>query len=347
MSEKYFIASNSADGFCSYYASAFESSKFSSIYVIKGGPGTGKSFFMKEVARRAEERGMSVRYIYCSSDPDSLDAIIIPEMALAILDGTHPHIYEPRLVGTVESILDFGAFLNTDMLKKSRKTIEIITSQKQRGFERLYRYLAAYRELCENVYSLVKPCVKIEKIRNYVKRFTQNMESGTGREENLLVRAIGMKGFSSLDTYFQNATVYYAINDYFDTAHIMMDEIHKAFGKMDVDMRISNNPIIKNNIDALCATANGLTFEISNTDTDSARVINMKRFLDLDHIASIRHEYRTLLHAREEIMALALAELENIKKYHFILEEIYGSAMDFEAKEEHLNNFCNKIFENN
>ena len=80
MKERYFIASNSSEGFCSYYEGAFDVRKFNKIYVIKGGSGTGKATFMKKVAELAEEKGFGVRYIYCSSDAQSLDGIIIKEL---------------------------------------------------------------------------------------------------------------------------------------------------------------------------------------------------------------------------------------------------------------------------
>ena len=48
-----FAASNSCRGFCNYYGDLFVDSRFDRLYIIKGGPGTGKSHFMKVVARRA------------------------------------------------------------------------------------------------------------------------------------------------------------------------------------------------------------------------------------------------------------------------------------------------------
>ena len=118
---KYFVASNSSDGFCSYYGNAFDIKKFSKIYAIKGGSGTGKAYFMKRIAQDACEKGYSVRYIYCSSDPSSLDGIIIDELKIAVLDGTAPHIYEPSVVGAVDNIVNLGSFLDENMLSKSRR----------------------------------------------------------------------------------------------------------------------------------------------------------------------------------------------------------------------------------
>lgn len=342
--EKYFAASNSSDGFCSYYDGIFDPEKLYRIYVIKGGSGTGKAFFMKEVARFAELSGFSVKYIYCSSDAESLDGIVINEKKIAVLDGTAPHVYEPKYVGAVESFVNLSDFLDEKILFLSRRVIENISNEKKNGFERAYRDLKAYNELQNNISNIVFPCIKLEKMKKYAKRFSEGLQKEEGGEEHLLTRAIGMRGLSSFDTYFENSKIYYEINDYFDTAHFMMNEIYLSMKEKRVDIRVSNNPIIKERIDGLCAVNSGLTFEIDNKMDVRARLINMRRFVDGNAISKIRQRYRALVRARDNVLDLALEEFENIRKYHFILEEIYGSAMNFEAKEQFTREFCNKIF---
>ena len=61
------------------------------MYLIKSGPGCGKSSLMRRVAQAMEEKGASVEYIACSGDPDSLDAVVFPALNTAIVDGTAPH----------------------------------------------------------------------------------------------------------------------------------------------------------------------------------------------------------------------------------------------------------------
>lgn len=342
--EKYFAASNSSEGFCSYYDEVFNPEKLYKIYVIKGGSGTGKAFFMKEIAKCAELNGFGVKYIYCSSDANSLDGIIINEQKIAVLDGTSPHVYEPKYIGAVESFVNLAEFLDEKMLLSSRGVIENITAEKQKGFARVYRELSAYRKISENIADLVMPCIKLEKMRKYATRFADGLERENGNEEHLLTRAIGMRGLSSFDTYFENARIYYEINDYFETAHFMMREIYSSMKEKKIDLCISSNPIIKERIDIICAKESGLTFEITNRMDESVRSINMRRFVDGSAISKIRQQYRSLARVRDNILNLALEEFENIKKYHFILEEIYGSAMNFEAKEQFTHEFCNKIF---
>ncbi|MBQ3014173.1 MAG: ATPase, partial [Clostridia bacterium] len=63
----YFAASNSTKGFISYYEEIFRASRIGRIYAVKGGPGTGKSCFLRDVSESAAGHGWECEYIYCSS----------------------------------------------------------------------------------------------------------------------------------------------------------------------------------------------------------------------------------------------------------------------------------------
>ena len=84
----FYLGANSPTGFYSLYSELLPPETASVIYILKGGPGCGKSTLMRQVM---EEKGASVEYIACSGDPDSLDAVVFPALNTAIVDGTAPH----------------------------------------------------------------------------------------------------------------------------------------------------------------------------------------------------------------------------------------------------------------
>ena len=88
---QYFLGANSPTGFYSLYDQLLPPEQASAIYILKGGPGCGKSTMMRRVAALAQEAGEPVEYILCSGDPDSLDAILLPGKKAALVDGTAPH----------------------------------------------------------------------------------------------------------------------------------------------------------------------------------------------------------------------------------------------------------------
>ncbi len=87
---QYFLGANSPTGFYSLYDHLLPPERARAIYILKGGPGCGKSTLMGKVGAWAQEAGMEPEYILCSGDPDSLDAVVLPERGAAIVDGTAP-----------------------------------------------------------------------------------------------------------------------------------------------------------------------------------------------------------------------------------------------------------------
>ena len=92
----YFPGNNTPQGFFSYYSYILGQREASRIICLKGGPGTGKSTFLKNIGRQLEKAEVGVDYLHCSADENSLDGILVPEKGIAILDGTSPHVIDPK-----------------------------------------------------------------------------------------------------------------------------------------------------------------------------------------------------------------------------------------------------------
>ncbi|MDE6260183.1 MAG: hypothetical protein K2M42_04875 [Oscillospiraceae bacterium] len=87
---QYFLGGNTPAGFYSLYHQLSDPARMRALYIIKGGPGSGKSTLMRRVERHAQAAGLETQQVLCSGDPDSLDAVIIPELGAALVDGTAP-----------------------------------------------------------------------------------------------------------------------------------------------------------------------------------------------------------------------------------------------------------------
>ena len=72
----FFAAANGYDGFISYFDKIFDPTLFTRIYILKGGPRTGKSTLLRRILSAISARGAICESILCSSDKDSLDGII-------------------------------------------------------------------------------------------------------------------------------------------------------------------------------------------------------------------------------------------------------------------------------
>ena len=80
---QYFLGANSPTGFYSLYDQLLPPEQASAIYILKGGPGCGKSTLMRRVAALAQEAGEPVEYI------------VLPGKKAALVDGTAPHDTAP------------------------------------------------------------------------------------------------------------------------------------------------------------------------------------------------------------------------------------------------------------
>jgi len=60
-------------------------------YLVKGGPGTGKSTLTKKIAATASSYGYETLYLHCSLDPECVDSLVIPELKIAVINNTFPH----------------------------------------------------------------------------------------------------------------------------------------------------------------------------------------------------------------------------------------------------------------
>ena len=341
-----FAGANSGQGFVSFYDTILSDGCIERIYILKGGPGTGKSRFMREAAERAASLGMSVERYNCSSDPDSLDAVVLGGR-YAILDGTPPHSVDPETVGAREEIINLGAFWDAHKLGESVDKIKELSRGKGESYKKAYRYLSAYKNVRDINSSLVFPAFKEEKAERAVERQFSEIKRGGGYQLSVgMIYSVGIKGKVRYDTYEHFADKVYTIYDFFDTAHLYLRLLVKKAQKTDTPVRISYDPVDLERVNAVFFPNDKKAFVISSGDNDLLGdvKINMKRFVDVAEARNIRNEYRLNSRLAEAFMDSALESLATAGKYHFELENIYVSCMDFGAKEVFSKNFLDNLF---
>lgn len=152
MESVFYLGACSGEGFVSHYDSLLTDVR--NLYIIKGGSGCGKSTFMRAIAKAAVTCGYDVSYILCSSDPDSLDAVIVPALSLAYVDGTSPHVLEPKLCGGSMNYINFGEFYDSEAMRPNEEEIFLVQKENAAQYPHVTACLAAADELLE--------CVRLE-----------------------------------------------------------------------------------------------------------------------------------------------------------------------------------------
>lgn len=351
--DAYFAASNSAAGFISYYEEVFRAARIGHIWAIKGGPGTGKSRFLHDVSDYAANNGWSCEYIYCSSDPDSLDAVILTKEGregMALLDATAPHLFEPVCPGAWEDIINLGQFWNSEILARRRLEIEQLNREKGDAYRRAYRYLSGFGDMRANRDSLAAPYINRKKIGIFAQKLVRDLPDGeTYSAQPALIHSVGMRGEVGLDTYFYEAEEIYIIDDCYGAAQYLMLELGKLAGEKRLSVRVSHDPVEAEKIDGLFLCESGIAFVVCPEEECDYphHCITMRRFVDTASMKHVRRELRVVDRISRALRGEALEALEKVRQVHFRLEDIYSASMDFAAKEDFTRSFCQRIFEEN
>ena len=165
----YFAASNSFDGFYNDFNRIFNEERVELRIIIEGGPGTGKSSLMRKVKAHYEGK-MNQESVYCSSDPTSLDGLIIfGKRAVALLDGTAPHRYNVKIPGCTDIVVNLLEALDIKRLYKYKEKIVELNESKSNAYMEAYSYLSkagvifkAVRQSADKLFSADKEITEMK-----------------------------------------------------------------------------------------------------------------------------------------------------------------------------------------
>lgn len=347
MPRQCFAASNSAEGFRNYYGDIFTDTRVDRLYIIKGGPGTGKSHFMRVVARRARERGYGVTEYYCSSDPGSLDGILLVREGsptLGLLDGTAPHVREPAVPGARDETVNLGQFWNSRALAGQKETITALGKAKSAAYANAYTCLRAAGAMDALGDALVGGCVRTDSLNALAARLLRNQPTGEKYEAiPALRRALSMGGKHTLHSYEAAARTLILPDSHYGLGYRLTEAMLALSASRGQRVYVSYDPLCPAKIDGLLYPDTGLCVLVGEGEPVEAvptRTLSLRRYTDPDALRAIRGELRHTLSLRETLTDTALRHLRAAAEAHFELEKIYSAAMDFAAKEAFTETFC-------
>ncbi|WNB91731.1 PRK06851 family protein [Bacillus sp. NEB1478] len=132
----YYAGGNTARGFHNLFESNL--SGLERLFILKGGPGTGKSTLMKAIGKKWNDIGYDVEYIHCASDNGSIDGVILRGLKVGIVDGTSPHVIEPKAPGALEEYVNLGAAWDSVLLAEKKDEILQLSESISDDFARAY-----------------------------------------------------------------------------------------------------------------------------------------------------------------------------------------------------------------
>lgn len=325
----FFAGANTASGFVGDYDRIADEKKLERVYIIKGGPGTGKSTLMRRIAEKAESSGISaVRYL-CGSDPESLDCVVLGGR-IALLDGTAPHIREMNYPGASSEIIDVAGFLDADILEKEKEAIVHHAERKSGYYASAYEYLKAAERIEKDKRKLSESVFLGEKADAYITRLMKKLgkpKNAGGSVKYVRTHGLTMKGAYCTESF--GAAYCYTAADHYGCAPLFMELLQKKLADAGYSLTVSKLPVPECTAEVFIEDC-GVLIRAEGTGKEE-KCMNLARFVADDRCAAIRGEYRLASKLQFSCIDTALERLKKAAEEHFALEQIYINAMDFKS----------------
>ena len=344
MKEKNFFAgNNTAQGFYSYFDNIIKVDEARHIYILKGGPGVGKSTFMKKFASKMLGKGHSVEYVHCSSDNDSLDGIVVPELKIALIDGTAPHTVDPSVPGAVDEIINLGVYLDRHQLEKHKMQISQLVQKKSRLYKSAYRYLEAAGIISEEINSIYDQYINVNEFNNMLdqavkKLFPEKMYSiKKGNIRKLFAESYTSDGYVSHTTSLCNGKKTWAVvGEDTNYTSLFLENIAEEAMKRGYNIECFFRPLHPDKLQHLYIPDKSLMIISAENHMSLSydEVFDMHLIMDTESIKSRISEIENNLHLFDLLIKSALEKLSATKKAHELLEVFYVNSMDFNSVDE-------------
>ena len=329
MNTQWFLGANTADGFISRFQTLQEDPRIKKLIILKGGPGCGKSTFMKKLRKTAVSLGADTESYPCSSDPSSLDGLLILPMGLAIVDGTAPHVLEPRLCGCDAVYLNLGCFYDTQKIPDERQALEALRIKNQALYPAAYAHLRAAREL--------KLCAKAsvkEMDQKGLYALTRGLmqelllsSSGHSRVQEVFLHTFTPAGeINLLDTVHSVCSTIVAIEDPLGAGSMLFERLKNHYLHAGYDCITLLSPLFPGTIEGLLVPEVNTAFITCEKGQDDASVtVNLSRCYHFSDSAI------SLLEAANDHCTQAISLLKEAKQLHDEIEAIYRPYVSFEG----------------
>lgn len=331
--ETYFAAANGYTGFRSYFNRIFSPQEFTRIYVLKGGPGTGKSSLMKKVCAAAQSKNFTTEAIFCSSDPQSLDGIIINTKTkrYAVIDGTAPHETDTKLPGAADEIINLGENWLNEKLIEQRETIVKLNAEKSHYYKSAYTYLSLAGEFSERISKTALDSYEhsdAEQIQQLLTGLKSTNETYSPMVK--LLSSFSKNGYKKLDIKHFPGNRKCSVIGKFGSEFIFMNHLLRVAKLYSIKFVRYPSPFSDEITEALYFTDDG--FFIS-AGTDFERIIDTSAFLNSKRIDSSSHFLSYAGAQKRDLLNKAQEEFSLASERHFSLERIYTPAMNFEKSD--------------
>ncbi len=336
---RYFLGGNTYRGFYSFYDSFVSLSEGTFLWIIKGGPGCGKSSFMKMIGSAAEKAGLCVEYAVCSGDPSSLDGIYIPELKTAYTDGTAPHVADTHMAAVDSAYINLGKFYDYSAISEYKTELTELFRSCSDYYKKAYSLLSAAGQLqtgWQDGFSTSLETEAAEKrasgiaFREFGKR-----RKDKGQITYRFLSALTCQGPVSFPkTMTELCDRFYIFENRLRLGSPALLRIVQAAQDSGHDVIVCPDPLVPEAIEAVLVPSLKLAFLSSGStlsDIPEARHIRLDTLTDSGRLKNYRAELRRCEKMKDSLIHEAYSALGEAKSVHDRIESIFNPNVDFDG----------------
>jgi len=346
---KLFPGGNTSIGFYSFYDHIIEKDA-TRVFILKGGPGVGKSTFMRKIGETMLEKGYDVEFHCCSSDNDSLDGIHIPAIRVAMIDGTAPHVVDPKNPGAVDEIIHLGDFWDEEKIQAVKQQVLQTNIRVGRLFKIAYHQLAEAKVIKDELDSYLEEAANRSRVHEtawkIIKSVTEDAPVQYEREpkaRHLFATAFTPGGqWHHLDTILQDIRKLYLVTgDATSLTSYVVGAVARAAHTRGLDTSVFHCPLAPDNIDLVliprqgCAVMKdipGIEFKAQNVPAiTKVKLYNLNQHLNESILAVYGSEIDSARKRLSAAINRAISYIAKAKEEHDHMETYYIPAMNFDA----------------
>lgn len=327
-----FPGGNTSKGFFSYFDYIIDRKEANKIIILKGGPGTGKSSMMRKIGLYMQEKGYDVEYHHCASDRESIDSIMIPKLKIAILDGTAPHVTDPKYPGAVDMIINLGEYWYDKGLVKNREEIVKVIDRNSKYYKSAYKYFGAARLIQEDTLWKMEEAldfgglnVLANDLINEILKSSPVVEK-TGKERHLFGSAYTPTGWAEhTDTLLRDIEKAYYIKGEIGTGKTtLMKKVYQEAIQRGFDVEVFHTPLIPEKIETIIIKDLGIALSIMDAAKKrSFKVIDLDEYVNKEIYNNYKDSIMDNKKVYENLISIAIEKLAGAKKNHDLMEAQY------------------------
>lgn len=330
-----FTSSHTSQGFYTFIPELING--LGRVYILKGAPGSGKSTFIRLIGELMSERGFEVEFWISALDSITPDGVYIPQLDLAVINGSLPESIEPRYPGVRDQLINLGEYWDREIIQVHREEIIDLVDQMGISQQEVYSLLKEAGRVKEEIRRINSQQLNMEKLEKLIQQLgTEILENRPG-EKHYFAGAVTADGLVDyvyeLSNACQKRYIFkgpsgsgksMVINELARQARARGYFLEYYHCGLEVESLVM---IIIRNLQIALIEADGVEIPLKPWDV----VVDLNNCLDADHAVKLKEGTSINYRNFESLLLEAQHGLEKTNQINKELKKIYAAAMNFSS----------------